>query len=72
MSFCMSGDGITWWMRSLLPRYPRLYRDRFDAPRSREHIREALEFHLDGLREEGESLPEPKSYSRYINVATVG
>jgi predicted RNase H-like HicB family nuclease len=32
------------------------------------NMREALEFHLDGLREEGESLPEPKSYSRYIKT----
>ncbi len=32
------------------------------------NIREALEFHFEGLREEGYSLPEPKSYSSYIQI----
>ena len=32
------------------------------------NIREALEFHLEGLREEGESVPEPRSYSSYIKI----
>ncbi len=31
-------------------------------------IREAVEFHFEGLREEGYSLPEPKSYSSYIKI----
>jgi predicted RNase H-like HicB family nuclease len=33
------------------------------------NIQEALEFHLEGLREEGYEIPEPSSYSSYINVA---
>ena len=32
-------------------------------------IREAIEFHLEGLREEGYAIPEPSSYSSYIDVA---
>ena len=32
-------------------------------------MREAVEFHLDGLREEGERIPPPHSYSTYLNVA---
>ncbi len=32
------------------------------------NIREALEFHVEGLREEGYSIPEPKSYSSYIKI----
>ncbi|MGH9900393.1 MAG: type II toxin-antitoxin system HicB family antitoxin [Pyrinomonadaceae bacterium] len=33
------------------------------------NIREAIEFHLDGLREEGFEIPEPSSYSSYVEVA---
>jgi predicted RNase H-like HicB family nuclease len=33
-------------------------------------IREAIEFHLDGLREEGEPIPEPSSHVSYVEVAS--
>lgn len=33
------------------------------------HIREALEFHLEGLRLEGCEIPEPSSSSSYVEVA---
>jgi predicted RNase H-like HicB family nuclease len=32
-------------------------------------IREAIEFHLDGLREDGLSIPQPTSRVDYIDVA---
>jgi predicted RNase H-like HicB family nuclease len=32
-------------------------------------IREAIEFHLDGLREDGEPLPEPLCQVEYVDVA---
>lgn len=32
------------------------------------HMREAIEFHLDGLRNDGYSVPAPNSYSTYIDV----
>jgi predicted RNase H-like HicB family nuclease len=31
-------------------------------------MREAIEFHLEGLREEGEKVPSPRSYSTYVDV----
>ena len=31
-------------------------------------MREAIEFHLHGLKSEGESVPEPRSYSSYVEV----
>lgn len=31
-------------------------------------IREAIEFHIEGLREEGQPLPEPSSTSQLINI----
>ncbi len=31
-------------------------------------MREAIQFHLDGLREDGERLPAPHSYSTYCEV----
>lgn len=33
------------------------------------HIREAIEFHLDGLREDGILIPEPASRVEYVEVA---
>lgn len=32
-------------------------------------IREAVEFHLEGMREDGEAIPEPSSRVEYIDVA---
>jgi predicted RNase H-like HicB family nuclease len=31
-------------------------------------MREAIEFHLDGLREDGGRVPPPTSYSTYVDV----
>ncbi len=31
-------------------------------------MREAIEFHTDGLRQEGCSIPPPSSYSTYVDV----
>jgi predicted RNase H-like HicB family nuclease len=33
-----------------------------------ENMREAIEFHLEGLRHGGHSVPPPSSYSTYIDV----
>ena len=35
-----------------------------------ENMREAIAFHLDGLREEGQPVPEPQSYSAYVELPT--
>jgi predicted RNase H-like HicB family nuclease len=32
-------------------------------------IKEAIEFHLEGLRTEGEPLPEPHSETEYVDIA---
>jgi predicted RNase H-like HicB family nuclease len=32
------------------------------------NIREAIAFHLDGLREEGQAVPEPQTYSAYVEL----
>jgi predicted RNase H-like HicB family nuclease len=34
------------------------------------NMREAIAFHLDGLREEGQPVPEPQSYSAYVELPT--
>jgi predicted RNase H-like HicB family nuclease len=34
-----------------------------------QQIREAIEFHIRGLREDGSPIPEPSSKVNYINVA---
>ena len=31
-------------------------------------IQEAIDFHLEGIKEEGYSIPHPQSYSRFIEV----
>jgi predicted RNase H-like HicB family nuclease len=33
-----------------------------------ENMREAIAFHLDGLREDGQPVPEPQSYSAYVEL----
>ena len=33
-----------------------------------ENMREAISFHLHGLREEGQPVPEPRSYSTYVEL----
>ena len=33
------------------------------------HMREAIEFHLDGLREDGTPIPCPSSLVEYVEVA---
>ncbi|GBE06150.1 hypothetical protein BMS3Abin10_01794 [bacterium BMS3Abin10] len=32
-------------------------------------IKEAIEFHLDGLREEGYNIPPPHTYSTYMEIS---
>jgi predicted RNase H-like HicB family nuclease len=32
------------------------------------NMREAIAFHLDGLREDGQAVPEPHSYSAYVEL----
>ena len=34
-----------------------------------EQIREAIEFHLEGLREDGMAIPQPSSQVEYVEVA---
>ena len=33
------------------------------------NIQEAIEFHIEGLRQEGYEVPEPNSYFSYVEVA---
>lgn len=33
------------------------------------NMREAIEFHLEGLREEGFAIPDPHTYSAYLDIA---
>jgi predicted RNase H-like HicB family nuclease len=33
------------------------------------NIQEVIEFHLEGLRQEGYEIPEPSTYSSYIDIA---
>ena len=32
------------------------------------NIREAIEFHIEGLRQEGYEVPRPSSYSTYVEI----
>ncbi len=34
-----------------------------------QNMREAIAFHLDGLREEGQPVPKPRSYSAYVELS---
>ena len=33
------------------------------------NMKEAIEFHIDGLKEDGHTIPEPTAESAYLNVA---
>jgi len=33
-----------------------------------QNMREAIEFHVEGLRQDGYSVPQPSSYSTYVDV----
>jgi predicted RNase H-like HicB family nuclease len=33
-----------------------------------QNMREAIAFHLDGLREDGQAVPEPHTYSAYVEL----
>jgi predicted RNase H-like HicB family nuclease len=33
------------------------------------NMREAIEFHIEGLKQDGYDIPEPSSYSSYVDVA---
>jgi predicted RNase H-like HicB family nuclease len=33
------------------------------------NMREAIEFHIEGLKEMGEEVPSPSTYSAYVEVA---
>jgi predicted RNase H-like HicB family nuclease len=33
-----------------------------------QNMREAIAFHLDGLREEGQTVPKPHTYSAYVEL----
>ena len=32
------------------------------------NMKDAIAFHLDGLREEGQAVPEPQTYSAYVKL----
>jgi predicted RNase H-like HicB family nuclease len=32
------------------------------------NIREAVEFHLDGMREDGDPIPEPTTVTRFVEI----
>lgn len=36
---------------------------------TKQQIREAIEFHLRGMREDGLPIPEPSSHTSYVEVA---
>ena len=51
-----------------LPGYVAVGETREEAMRL---IREAIEFHLEGMREEGLPVPEPSSTSEYVEASVV-
>jgi len=52
----------------LLARPAGLRRDGCNAAEVEKNMREAISFHLDGLREDGEPVPEPRTYSTYVEL----
>ena len=46
----------------------RLRRHRYDRPEVEQTMRDAIQFHLDGMREDGDQIPAPHSYSTYCEA----
>jgi len=40
-------------------------------PETKRNIREAIELHLEAMREAGEPIPEPASYVDYVELRTI-
>ncbi|MBT4097711.1 MAG: type II toxin-antitoxin system HicB family antitoxin [Gemmatimonadetes bacterium] len=40
-----------------------------DRAETERQMSQAIEFHLDGLRQDGLDVPNPKSYSSYVEVS---
>jgi len=40
----------------------------YDREQVEKAMGEAIDFHLEALREEGNAIPEPHSYSTYVDV----
>ena len=34
-----------------------------------QNMHDAIEFHLEGMRQEGHSVPQPSAYSAYVDIA---
>ena len=39
-----------------------------DLPETERLIREAIEFHLEGMRTHGERIPEPSTVTEYVSI----
>jgi predicted RNase H-like HicB family nuclease len=54
------------------PHIPQIYPGRVSTRETRQEVelnmREAIAFHLDGLREEGQAVPEPHTNSAYVEL----
>jgi len=55
-------------LRSLLPDLPGCIATGSTRAEVESNMREAIAFHLDGLRKEGQPVPEPQSYSAYVEL----
>jgi len=47
--------------------FPDVWRPEKLAKRIERQLREAIEFHLDGMREDGMAIPKPTSICQYID-----
>lgn len=52
-----------------VPHLPRCIATGATIEEVEQQIQEAIEFHLDGMREDGESIPPPSSHVEYVDVA---
>ena len=54
---------------AFVPDLPGCVATGFTIEEVEEQIREAIEFHIEGMRQDGEEVPKPSSSVEYIEVA---
>ena len=56
-------------MGPMFPIFPDASRPRKRGPKFCRLLREAIEFHIETMREDGLAVPEPSSSAEYVEVA---
>ena len=69
MRYAVVIESAGWNFSAYVPDRPGCVATGATLPETESAIREAIEFHLEGLREDGSPIPPPLSRVEYVGVA---